>query len=230
MGLPTPGPSLRTGDVCRLLWSLCSWGKTSAHLCFWGVVFRRDPASSQAQHVSGVDDSSITEQQLCCSKENPDRAQSPVSQREGYEQSCLPPWQLYSMGRCSAHSHLAACMCWWQRMGASTLPLLSAAPSLWRSHTLPHTGAETVSWWCCAVRMALSGRSTATAMRRATWTNCSMAWMRVSVPGRQEPGTMQLPTGQGCGWLRWWDGAERGAVGAAWRRWLVRAVGLVCEH
>lgn len=205
MGLLAPWPSLRTRDGSVLLWSLCQLRQDLRPSLLLGVWCRRHPTSGQVQHVSGVGFSSVMEQWLCCSRKSPDQYgpaahRAPFHRERGVSSPAFLLRRLYSMGRCSAQGHLAAYVSQRQHVGESTLPLLSAAPSLWKSRTLPRMGAETASWWCCATRTALSGRSTATAMRRATWTSCSTAWMRVSMTGRGGSAPCGSPEVWRVGW------------------------------
>lgn len=180
MGLPPPGPSLRAGDGPGLLWRLGTRPVLAAAL--WrsgaGVI----PALAWHSAILGR----VMEQWLRCGGESPDQqwpagCRAPFPRDKAVRCPVSPFLWLCSAARCSAHSYLAACRSQWQHVGVSTLPSLSAALSSWRSPTLPLMGVETVSWWYCAMRTARSGRSTATSMRRATWTSYSMAWMRVSV-------------------------------------------------
>lgn len=104
MGLPTPGPSLRTGDRSRLLWSLCQLGQDLCLSLLLRVWCRRDPTSSQARHVSGVGRSSITEQWLCCGRKRPDRhsparRRAPFPRQRGASSPACLLRQLYSIGQ-----------------------------------------------------------------------------------------------------------------------------------
>lgn len=204
-----------------------SWDKTSAHHCFWWPGAGEIPALSRcsmflgwvlpAQRGSGcaVVGKTLTSTVL------PGRA--PMARERGVSSPAFLLWWLYSMGsvgRCSARGHLAACCCLRVPAAAGGCKHPSSTVCSPVIVEIPHFASYGRGDRELVVLRSENG--SVWKEHRDRYEENDMDQLLNGMDEGEHSGQAGAqhhasPHGKGCGWPEWWDGGERGAVGAAWR-------------